>query len=155
MGKFKQRMYRFMYGRYGADELYNFISVLVLVLLALEWILSFIIGGNPVGSAILFFIITFNLFLLIWSVFRCFSKNIEKRRRENAAYFKARRALKRFFSFNTSKKSKRGPGDSMVYIYRDCTKCGNTLRLPYKAGKNAVRCPRCSHRFFVKAKKIK
>lgn len=155
MGKFKEKMYRFMYGRYGTDELYSFISILVLVLLALEWILSIFIGKYLVGAIILYVIITLNLVLIIWSVCRCFSKKIDKRRRENQAYLRARRAVKRFFSFNTSKGSKRGPRDGGGYIYRDCTKCGNTLRLPHKAGRNAVRCPKCSHRFFVKAKKIK
>ena len=144
-----------MYGRYGTDELYSFISVLVLVLLVLEWVLSMFIGKYLIGALILYIIITLNLVLLIWAMFRCLSRKIDKRRRENLAYLKARRAFKRFFSFNTSKCSKHGPRDGGGYIYRDCTKCGNTLRLPYKAGRNAVRCPKCSHRFFVKAKKIK
>jgi len=148
-------MYRFMYGRYGVDELYTFISILVVVLLILEWILSIFIGDSAVGATVLFFIVTLNLVLLVWSVVRCFSKKIDKRRRQNAVYLKARQAVKRFITCNTSKKTKKGPMDGGGYIYRDCTKCSNTLRLPYKSGKNAVRCPKCSHRFFVKAKKIK
>lgn len=155
MGKFRDKMYKFMYGRYGADQLYNFISIFVLISLVLEWILSIFIGKYFVGAIILYVIITLNLVLIIWSIFRCFSRNIYKRRRENEIYLKARSAVRRFFTCNTSKKTKRGPRDSGGYIYRDCTKCGNTLRLPYKAGKNAVRCPKCSHRFFVKAKKMK
>ena len=152
MGRFRDKLARFMYGRYGTDELYTFISILVLVLLALEWILSIFIGGTRVGGVILFFMTILNLVLLIWSVVRCMSKNIEKRRRQNAAYIRMRRAVKRFFTGNTSKGTKYGPADGGGYIYRDCTKCGNTLRLPYKSGKNAVRCPKCSHRFYVKAK---
>ncbi len=155
MGKFKDKIFKFMYGRYGTDQLYNFISIFVLISLALEWILSFFIGANPIGAIILYAIITLNLVLIIWSMFRCFSRNIYKRRRENEIYLKARGAVKRFFTGNTSTKTKRGPRDGGGYIYRDCTKCGNTLRLPYKAGKNAVRCPKWSHRFFVKAKKMK
>ncbi|MBQ7358120.1 MAG: hypothetical protein IJW65_05220, partial [Clostridia bacterium] len=73
MGKFKEKMYRFMYGRYGTDELYSFISILVLVLLALEWILSIFIGKYLIGAIILYVIITLNLVLIIWSVCRCFS----------------------------------------------------------------------------------
>lgn len=142
-----------MYGRYGTDELYTFISILVLVLLAAEWILSLLIGQTDVGAIVLLTMTVLNFVLLIWSVVRCFSKNIEKRRRQNAKYIRARRAVKRFFSGNTSKRTRLGPADGGGYIYRDCTKCGNTLRLPYKAGKNAVRCPKCSHRFYVKAKK--
>ncbi len=152
MGKFRDKIYSFMYGRYGTDELYTFISILVLVLLVLEWILSVFIGKYLVGAIILFVVITLNLALLIWSACRCFSRKIEKRRKENQVYLDARNAVKRFFIFNTSRKSKFGPKDSSEYIYRDCTKCSNTLRLPYKSGKNAVRCPKCSHRFYVKAK---
>ncbi len=147
-------MYRFMYGRYGTDELYTFISVIVLVLLALEWILSFFLWKYTVGALILFLLVTFNIFLLVWSMVRCFSRKIEKRRRQNQKYLRARSSVKRFFSGNTSKKTKNGPMDGAGYIYRDCTRCSNTLRLPYKAGKNAVKCPKCGHRFFVKAKKL-
>lgn len=155
MGKFKEKLYRFMYGRYGTDALYNFLSVLVLILLIAEWILSIYTGNSTAGAIILLILTTFNLFILIWLMFRCMSRNIEKRRRENTVYLNIRNAIKRFFTRNTSSKSKRGPKDNATYIFRDCTKCSNTLRLPYKAGRNAVVCPKCSHRFFVRAKKLK
>ena len=32
MGKFKEKIYRFMYGRYGVDELYKFSMVVFFIL---------------------------------------------------------------------------------------------------------------------------
>ena len=78
-----------------------------------------------------------------------------KRRMENAAFMKMWRGVKRFFSANTSKKTKSTNRDDAYYIFRDCTKCGCTLRLPRKVGKHRVKCPRCSHSFKVKAKEYK
>lgn len=152
MGKFGDKMYKFMYGRYGTDELYRFISVSVLVILAIEWILSIFIGRYFVGSLILVILTVLDLALLIWSVVRCFSRKIDKRKRQNKAFLRMRRTWIRTLTFNVSKKTKHGPIDGGGYIYRDCTMCEKTLRLPYKAGKNAVVCPECSHRFYVKAR---
>lgn len=152
MGKFRDKMYRFMYGRYGTDELYTFISVFVLVLLVIEWVLGIFISGYTIGAIVLFMITVLNLALLIWSVVRCFSRKIEKRKRQNMAFLRARRAVVRVLTFNVSRKTSRGHRDGGGYIFRDCTKCSCTVRLPYKVGKNAVVCPKCSHRFYVKAK---
>lgn len=152
MGKFGDKMYKFMYGRYGTDELYRFICVAVLVLLVMEWILSIFIGKYVIGAMILFIITLFILWLLIWSVVRCFSRKIEKRKKQNKAFLRMKRTFIRTLTFNVSKKTKHGPMDGGGYIYRDCTMCSKTLRLPYKAGKNAVVCPECSHRFYVKAR---
>jgi DNA-directed RNA polymerase subunit M/transcription elongation factor TFIIS len=58
----------------------------------------------------------------------------------------------RCLSGNVSRGSKSRNLDDQVHIFRDCTKCGSTLRLPRKSGKHSVKCPRCSHSFYVRSK---
>ena len=152
MGKFREKIYRFMYGRYGTDDLYYFLMISFFVLMVVEMITVAILpeGLAETIVSIVFFVITWGL--VIYMTFRSMSRNIYKRRKENETYLKIRRNVSRFFKMNTSTKTKSRNVDTADYIFRDCTKCGATLRLPRKAGKHKVKCPRCSHGFFVKSK---
>ena len=153
--KFREKMYRFMYGRYGADDLYAFSMIVFAILWVAEIIAMMIIPEGMARdiSSIVFAIAIVSL--MSWTMFRMMSRNIAKRRRENEIYLKARRATKRFFSFNTSTKTSSLNRDDYMHIFRDCTKCGSVLRLPRRDGRHKVKCPRCSHYFYVKAKKYK
>ncbi len=153
--KFKEKLYRFMYGRYGMDSLYNFCNITIIVLLLVSLVLSFIIKNELTLAIVNFSILLIEIFLISWSTFRSFSKNISRRRRENEIFLKAKSGIKRFFTLNTQSKTKSNNADTFQYIFRDCNKCGATLRLPRKAGRHSVKCPRCSHKFYVKAKKLK
>ncbi len=152
MGKFKEKLYRFMYGRYGVDELYKFLLVVFFVLWFAELILNMAMPKGTAKAITVTVISILTTVVLCITIFRMFSKNIYKRRRENEAYLKAKKAIKIAFSSNTSSKSKSVNKDDSVYIFRDCTACGSTLRLPRKPGKHSVKCPRCSHVFYVKSK---
>lgn len=151
-GKFREKLYRFMYGRYGTDDLYTFSLILFFILWAAELLVTSFMPEGWAQAIVSLSFSTAITALLIWSVFRVFSRNVYKRRRENQAYLKALRAVKRFFTGNTSRKSKSGNRDGADLIFRDCTKCGATLRLPRRAGRHRVKCPRCSHLFYVKSK---
>ena len=70
---------------------------------------------------------------LIWSMFRMYSRNIEARRRENAAFL-------RFFSRLTDKQ----------YRYFRCPGCRQVVRVPRGKGKINIRCPKCSRQFIKK-----
>ena len=150
MNKFKEKLYRLMYGRYGIDELYKFSLAVFLVLWVAEIIAIAVIpdvGAKRVARLCFSVVITL---LMVWMIFRTMSRNIYKRRRENQIYLKAFRAVKRFFSGNTA--SRGSIRDDAYYIFRNCTKCGSTLRLPRRVGKNRVKCPKCGHGFYVKVK---
>ena len=156
MGKFRQKMYRFFSGRNGIDQLYYFSMGLLIFLMVADAILQIVLPSEWMGTVIIGLCMsTATMVLFIWTMFRMMSRNLFKRRMENAAFLKMWRGVKRFFSANTSKKSKSANRDDAYYIFRDCTKCGSTLRLPRKAGKHRVKCPRCSHSFKVKAKEYK
>ena len=142
-----------MYGRYGIDALYNFCNIIIIISLFVSLLLSFIVKNEFALATANFCILLLEIFLVVWNISRMFSKNICKRRKENERFLKVASALKRFFTRNTSKKSKSGNIDNYQFIFRDCTKCHATLRLPRKKGRHPVRCPRCSHRFYVRSKK--
>lgn len=133
MSKFKQKLIRFASGRYGMDRLYYVISGVALVVMIVyifvqKWWLYPVI-----------------LLLLGWGIFRVFSKNIYKRRRENQILNNILRAIGDFFKLNWNRirfvKSK---------VFKKCPNCKAVLRLPRKRGTHCVRCPRCGKPFDVK-----
>lgn len=158
MNKFKEKFIRFMYGRYGVyglDDLYKFLSYSSIVLILVNFILTAVIPDN-VAKVIVSSCMSVLIFLIFgYNLFRFFSKNIVARRKENEIFVRLKKALKRFFTFNTSSGTKSSNRDSETLIFRDCTYCGSILRLPRRAGRNKVKCPRCSKPFYVKAGKYK
>lgn len=70
----KEKFYRFMQGRYGADELSKFLSGLAMVLIILN-----LITRNSIFN-LLFWV------CLIYSYFRMFSKNHSARYAENQKF---------------------------------------------------------------------
>ena len=143
--RFRQALARFLYGRYGADELYNSLFLMEIILLFIGGILS-ILGSNLPALSTISAILYISAFgLLIWAMFRFFSRNIEKRRRENAAWLK-------FKSRFRKKRKPVLPPDTPTHIFRACPTCRSVLRLPRQAGRHKVKCPRCGASFGVKVK---
>lgn len=150
--KFMEKFYRFMYGRYGNDQLNMFLSVLSIALAVCSIVLQIVIP-NPVAKNVVFYsMLAVVVGLFVITICRTMSKKIHNRRVENGRFIHFSRALKRFFTFNTSSKTASHNKDTDLYIFRDCTKCSATLRLPRKKGRNRVKCPKCSHSFYVKSK---
>ena len=143
--KFREKIARFLYGRYGADSLYNALFAAELIFLFLGTILNVLGKVEPILSAVAVILYAAALVLLIFAMYRFFSRNIAKRRKENEAWlrFKAkfRRQKKNFL-----------PSDTPDHIFRTCPRCRATLRLPREKGKHEARCPRCGHKFSVKVK---
>ena len=152
MGNFREKIYKFMYGRYRTDELYYFLFFLFFAIWLIQLILVAVMPEG-LASTIVSLVLSILTFLIIFvMIFRTMSRNIYKRRRENEIYLKSRRAVSRFLKRNTSTKTKSRNFDTAEFIFRDCTNCGATLRLRRNPGKHKVKCPRCSHSFFVKSK---
>ena len=155
MSRFKEKVYRFMYGRYGTDNLYNFLTWFTVFLIIAEMITVALIPEGQVQAIVSLSFFTVIIALFVWNIARTFSKKIAKRRRENERYLKLSRAAKRFFSGNTAKGTRTMNRDDAYYVFRDCTMCGSTLRLQRRVGRHKVKCPRCSHSFYVRSKKFK
>ncbi len=138
MGKIKNALYRFMYGRYGSDTLNKVLLWTYISLVIVYTILSLFITNPQLATALWLIYTVANISLVVTIVFRMFSRNIQKRRRENerfCGFFKLRRNKFR---------------DRKTHVYHKCPSCRAVLRLPKAKGKHTVLCPRCRHRFEVK-----
>ncbi|MGD9568865.1 MAG: hypothetical protein AB7V48_11185 [Sedimentibacter sp.] len=132
MEKFKEKLYIFMNGRYGIDQLYYGLMVLYFVL---------IIANSFIKSSV---ISAFTWVVLIVLIFRVYSRNIYKRRLENARFLKFWTPVKAKFSLSFRKIR-----EIKTHRYRTCFNCKTVIRLPRKKGKHMVKCPRCNNRFEV------
>lgn len=131
--KFRDKLQRFMYGRYGPDNLYNFLFGLYLFIIVINLF---------VNSRILLLIEPLIVFIMFY---RFFSKKIYKRSKENQIYLKIKRKILKPF-----KNIKRNFSDS-EHIYKKCHKCKTTLKLPlpYKRGIKHAKCPSCKSRVTI------
>jgi len=135
MYNFRQRMARFMAGRYGIDSLYSLILIICVILaivniFARSWIIWLAM-----------------LLLAAWATFRAMSRNIYKRQRENAFILKIKGKLT--FLFGTAKQRFK---ERKTHVYKKCPQCRAQLRLPRKKGKLKVHCPKCGGSFEIKIK---
>ena len=133
MRRLRERFYYFMQGRYGTDNLYNFLLATYLILLVINLFL---------GS---FLISSLTLALLVYMFFRVFSRNIYKRRKENERYLQLSKKPRDFLILTKNRFR-----DRNTHVYKTCPACKSTLRLPKQKGKHTAVCPRCSRRFEVK-----
>ena len=125
---------RLMYGRYGSDELNLLLLILAVLVSLCNAILSsiftqsevFVLYISPALSVLM-------LALLAVNLFRCFSRNISKRQKEN----------KRLRNFFTRLKDRN-------HRYYRCPGCRQRVRVPKGRGKINIRCPKCGNRFVKK-----
>lgn len=131
----REKLQRFMWGRYGNDQLNRFLMAVMLIGLVLSMIFRF---GGP------FYFIA--LAALIWSYFRMFSRNVAKRSAENQWYLKKSMKVKGFF-----RKKKRELSQMKEYHIYKCPNCRQKLRVPRGRGRIAITCRKCGTEFFKKS----
>ena len=134
--KFRERMQRCMYGRYGTDMLNRFLLGIVIVLLVLDMALSIIFKVR------IPFVGSITLILLILSYYRMFSRNISKRYEENEKYLRIRNKLTGFFSLK-----KKHMEERKYYRFFACPNCKQKVRVPKGKGLIEITCPRCRTSF--------
>ena len=118
---------RFMYGRYGNDQLNLFLIVLYLVFYLLFALTHFV----P-----LYWI---SLVLIFFSLFRLFSRNLPRRREENAKFMQTFGPVIHWFRLQRTIR------------YFKCPNCGQQLRVPRGKGKITVTCRGCGASFQEKS----
>ena len=124
--KIGNAMARFMYGRNGVDQL-GLTSLWTAIVL--DVVNLFI--KNKTAYAILSSIA---LVITAWVVFRLFSKDLSKRRAENAAYMnKVVYPLRQALSRSRDKEHK----------YFTCPNCRTVCRVPRGKGRIVITCPKC------------
>ncbi len=126
------RIAKFMYGRYGTDQLN--IAIILLSLL-----ISIILRFTPV-----WYLGYLSYILLGVAIWRMFSRHIEARRKENAVFLKFIRPVKGRMQYaNRNLRDK-------THKYYKCPKCKAVLRVPKGRGKIQITCTRCKYEFIKK-----
>lgn len=118
----REKIARFMYGRYGVDQFSKFIMGVVMVLMILN-----LFFRTPVIT------------LLLWAgiifvYYRMFSKNHARCIAQNQWYLAQVRKLGCYKDIRTH------------HIYT-CKSCRQKIRIPRGKGKIMIRCPRCGYEF--------
>lgn len=125
---------RMMYGRYGSDEL----NLLLLILAVLISLCNAVLSSIFTQSEVFVRWISPSLSLLMLgllgvNLYRCFSRNIYKRQKEN----------RRLRNFLTRLKDR-------SHRYYRCPGCRQRVRVPKGRGKINIRCPKCGNKFVKK-----
>lgn len=129
----KEKMYRFMQGRYGNDNLNRFLLILSVVF----WVISMFTSPR------LYFVGFVGLAL---TYFRMLSRNRYKRAAENRAYLKYENAVKA--SWNRWRAAGRQRKTHHIY---GCPSCKQKIRIPKGKGRIEITCPKCRHTFIKKS----
>ena len=124
---------RFMYGRYGNDPLNLFLMGLYLLL----YLLFLFTHAEP-----LYFM---SFVLLAVTLLRLLSRNIPRRRAENAKFMKAAGPVISWFHM------RRNIRRDKEHVYFKCPSCGQRLRVPRGRGKITVTCRSCGASFQEKS----
>lgn len=129
----RQRFTQFMYGRNGVDLFSRFLTYFALVLL----ILRLVIRG--VAGSVMWYLA---LAVLVYAYFRIFSKNLGKRRAENAKYYHYRtKAVNGFRDWRDRRRQSRD------FKFFRCPSCRAMLRVPRGKGRIRVTCRKCGTAF--------
>lgn len=128
----KQAMKR----RCGLDELNNFIMLI-----------GFIYVVAALFTNIMWFAAIGAVFILLCYV-RVFSKNLEKRNRENAVYMRYMGGVVEVFRYcRLCVKMRVKTWKDKEYYYFICSSCKQIIRVPKGKHKVSIRCPKCSKTF--------
>lgn len=135
MSKFRNALYRFMYGRNGVDALSWALVVLEVVLS----LLSSFIHVRGVSQA-LYFVSTALMFVVL---LRIFSRDLARRQAENA----------KFLTWWTPKanaiRGAQAHRADKAHKYVRCS-CGAYCRVPRGVGKIELTCPKCGRKKVIK-----
>ncbi len=130
----REKLRRFMIGRYGTDGLNQFLSIASLVLLFIA-IVSRISLFTWLSAA-----------PLLFCCYRTFSRNISKRTEENYKFYTLKDRVD-----NKFRGLKEQWANRKVYHYYRCPQCRQKLRVPRGRGRIQISCPRCGTQFIKKS----
>ena len=129
MSRIRESIQRFMYGRYGIDQLNAALLYCMLI---------FSIVGMVIQNTVICATSYIWMFLLF---FRALSRDHSKRYRENQKFLELSMPVRKRIS-----RFKRSMSDK-THKYYNCPSCRQTIRVPKGKGKIEIRCPKCSKEF--------
>lgn len=129
---------RFMYGRNGNDQL----NLALLVIYVLVLLLQALLGRIGIVRTVLEVV---GLLLALAILFRSFSKNLTKRREENARFLNWWYPVKSRIS---GAQQRRRDKD---HKYFTCKSCKTICRVPAGKGRIEITCPKCGGKIIGKS----
>lgn len=130
----RDKLIRFMYGRYGVDSFSKFLITVGLAVAFLSIFTRFR-ALHLIGWIAIFY-----------SYFRIFSRNHPKRYAENQEYLKRTVRFRSFLAKQKQLMSQR----KTHHIYT-CPGCRQKIRVPRGKGRIEVRCPKCTATFIKRS----
>ncbi|MCD7920838.1 MAG: hypothetical protein LUG27_00020 [Clostridiales bacterium] len=153
----RDRFQNFMYGRYGNDQLNQFLSLAALILI----IINLFVHVSILWIAA--------LVLLVWSYFRMFSRNTSKRVVENDRFLDFTSRFRRNGGYGGNAYGRGGYGGGSYgsgartrqtaqerraqreqrkyYRFFVCPHCSQKVRVPKGKGRIEITCPKCRTSF--------
>lgn len=129
----REKLQRFMWGRYGNDRFNQFLMIVAIFFLMLS-----MFGGH-----ILYLL---SLVLMVYAYYRMLSKQIAKRTAENQWYLQKEMKIQSILYCKKNEFAQRK--DFRIY---KCPSCRQKLRVPRGRGKIAIRCRKCGTEFIKKS----
>ncbi|MEI3304754.1 MAG: hypothetical protein V8R40_01240 [Dysosmobacter sp.] len=131
--KCKMALQRLMYGRNGSDQLGRAAIVAALVL---DVVSMFVIRNRHLQLVgILLYWVA--MALLLYAIFRAFSKNLYKRREENSKF------LQWTWKVKNGRSAAKARHADTAHKYFTCKNCKTICRVPVGKGKVIITCPKC------------
>lgn len=137
----KEKIIRFMQGRYGAYGLDALTKFLLTIGLGIMFGSLAFRGRN---TGLVCYLIGWGI--VIYCYYRLISRDVTKRYAENQAFLSRTSAIRGFFRKQKSMWRQR----KLYHIYK-CPDCKQKIRIPRGKGKIEVRCPKCSATFIKKS----
>lgn len=134
MDRFREKLMRFMQGRYGMDELGRFLSYVLMAVILLNIFFRSQLLNWMVFAA------------LIFMYYRVMSRNYSARYAENQKFLN----LKYRFLSKKNQGFARAGADKTGRIFK-CPTCGQKVRVPKGKGKISIHCPKCNTDFIKRS----
>lgn len=126
----KEKFQQFMSGRYGSDRLNRAMLIVSIVLILIHmfasWSVLYILASA----------------LLIFAIYRTFSRDTVKRSEENNAFEKFWGKFRNRFSSAEKRVKQR-----KTHKFYKCPFCSQELRVPRGRGRISITCPKCRNSF--------
>ena len=129
---------RFMYGRNGSDQL----NMALLAAYVALWVVQIFLGRI---FAVRLVLETVSTVLAVIVLFRCFSKNLTKRRAENARF------LSWWYPVKGRISGARQRRQDKEHKYFTCKNCKTICRVPAGKGRIEITCPKCGGKIIGKS----
>lgn len=131
---FRQRIFEFMQGRYGVDQLSAFLIWTGIILSLFTMFFRF-----PV-----FVIVSWAM--IVYAYIRILSRDRNKRYAQNQKFLDRTRKIRNGFA-KVKYRMKYGKQKTSAYRIFRCRECGQKIRIPKGKGKIMITCPKCKNQF--------